>query len=540
MATNEPIDPGGVEAALDELERKLLEAGPAFESMSFAAQEAAAEITAAVAPLAAPSSPPPLAPLGFATPAAAESATPGAEPLPGAIPTAQAAPETANINAWMGAGAPVIPLPDYGPVAQPQTPAAALPTPPPASLPVVPAIPPAGDAAATGPGIMATLRTMAADLGQAMQGLTTNLQSATASLGSSAASAASGALAGLSEVVGVATGAFGAVTGAVLPFVQAFSPAVVEQFNMALSDLMAVVGVALTPVMEGLTVVAREVGAVLLPVMEQLQPVFAQLTQTVLAALLPAIDTWASVLQSLMPVITFVAEVLSNVATIARVAATFMAGWVEQLRTWAEALGGWMGSLLGVSDPAKSFTDWLRDALQEVGKAAILAAGYLARLIGGPDSAFLAGMIKSLEGRTAERKDATGLAAAQQGKVTTGTEFERSALAAAFVATGGGAEKRETSDWLKDILGQLREQQASKETEIDRFIGSLTSHQTIQAMKNALETIATIMSTAQGVGEGVKAAALDVKDHPVGFLHNPGMAVGAALGKHLPPWLFGR
>lgn len=332
--------------------------------------------------------------------------------------------------------------------------------------------------------------------------------------------------------IGLALGAFTAASGAVYGFVQAFSPATVMQFQQALSDLMAVVGVALTPVMEGLTTVAREVGAVLLPVMQSLQPVVQSLVQTALQALLPAIDTWASVLQSLVPVITFVAEVMTNLGTFVRVMATFVAGLVEQLRQWAAALFGWIGGLIGAENPAESFTTWLKTALQSVGEAAILAAGYLAKLVGA--TGFLEGMLKGLKGTIAERKDATGLAAPQQARVTGVMEFEKSALAAAFVATGGVAAPKDTNAWLEEVVKQLEAIQSGKDNKVSEFLEKLNNVEVLKSIKAALETIAS----AKGSVESAAGSALDAGKHAVGFLANPAAPIGAALAKKYP-WLFG-
>ena len=364
---------------------------------------------------------------------------------------------------------------------------------------------------------------------------------AQAGRGAGAGAAAQEALGGLVGAVNTTTLAFGLASAAVVGSVQAFSPAIVEQFNMALRDLSAVVGEALAPVLQGLTTIAREVGAVLQPAMRALAPVFETLTATVLQVLLPVIDTWASVFQDLIPVINFFAEVFSNVGTIARVGGAFLAGWIELLRQGAAALAGWIGGLTGLANPAQSFTDWLKTALQSVGEAAILAAGYLAKLVGA--TGFLDGMIKSLSkapGKPgmAAAEDITGKGAAQNARVTTGADFEKSALAAAFVATGGGPEKKDTSDWLAEVVKQLEAIKAGDDNKVQQFLDKLNQLEILKAIKDALQTIADIR---EGVGHA-REDALDAAKHGVGFLANPTLG-GAAIGKLLAeayPGLFGR
>src|SRR5262245_38613715 len=57
-------------------------------------------------------------------------------------------------------------------------------------------------------------------------------------------------LGSLASAAGAVTGAFGLIVGAVTPFVAALSPASVELFGQAMTDLLATVGVALQPLME--------------------------------------------------------------------------------------------------------------------------------------------------------------------------------------------------------------------------------------------------------------------------------------------------
>jgi phage-related protein len=333
----------------------------------------------------------------------------------------------------------------------------------------------------------------------------------------------SGALSSLTEVVGSTTMAFSLASGAVLGLVQAFSPATVQQFMMALNDLAAVVGSALAPVLQGLTTIAREVGAVLLPVAEQLQPVFMQLTQTVLQVLLPVIDNWASVLQAMVPLVAFMGDEFSNLGTFARVFSTVMAGMIEQVKQWVAAIMPSTGVF-------KGFTDGLRDAIEGIAKAALLLVGYFAKLMGA--TGFLEGMLKSLgkapgKPGMAETKDAGGFAAAQQARFTTAMDFGKSVATAAFTATGGIEGPKDTNAWLKDVVKELEDIKAGRDNAVDK---------TIRAVKQMLEDLGRdaqryVEAKWPELVAAIKGEALSSAKHAAGFAATTGAPAPYLLKK---------
>lgn len=70
-----------------------------------------------------------------------------------------------------------------------------------------------------------------------------------------------------------------ALVGAVRPFVEAFNPYALQQFDDALRTVYAVIGEALVPIVKMAAGVLREFAGYLRPVMKQLEPVFAELAQ---------------------------------------------------------------------------------------------------------------------------------------------------------------------------------------------------------------------------------------------------------------------
>lgn len=73
-----------------------------------------------------------------------------------------------------------------------------------------------------------------------------------------------------------------AVFSNVSRFVEAFDPSSVNQFNMALRDLMAVLGAALLPVLEQITTIVREFSNSLLGNMESMKPLIQAIVTTTL------------------------------------------------------------------------------------------------------------------------------------------------------------------------------------------------------------------------------------------------------------------
>jgi hypothetical protein len=70
-----------------------------------------------------------------------------------------------------------------------------------------------------------------------------------------------------------------ALVGAVRPFVEAFNPYVLHQFDDAMRSVYAVIGEALVPVVKVAAQVLREFAGYLRPVMKQLQPIFEQMAR---------------------------------------------------------------------------------------------------------------------------------------------------------------------------------------------------------------------------------------------------------------------
>lgn len=142
-------------------------------------------------------------------------------------------------------------------------------------------------------------------------------------MGGAGAGAAAGAAVGGALVLGIealgsaVTGSISAFTDlskAVIGFVGAFNPGLVELFNMTVKDLMAVIGSGLQPILMAFTNVARYAADALLPVMQKLAPVFEQLSIAVVSFFGPIIDAMVQVINESLPALQALADIVSEIA----------------------------------------------------------------------------------------------------------------------------------------------------------------------------------------------------------------------------------
>lgn len=251
----------------------------------------------------------------------------------------------------------------------------------------------------------------------------------------------------------MAASTFMGFAGQMSGFVEAFSPATVELFNLAIRDLTAVVGMALQPVMDAFTEVVKEVSSRLYPVAQALTPVFKVLAGVMLQVLTPALDTLAGVLQSLVPVFEVFAQIIKALTPLLRIGQTLMAGWVELITSL-------ISSMMPSKDGVKGFVDGFAEAIQNLAGAVMKVVAFIARALGG--TAFIDGMIKSLRGKMAEKKDATGLAAPTGAAFTSLTSFGQQVAAKAFMATGEDVKSKTTEEWLAKLAEDLSEIKGGK------------------------------------------------------------------------------
>jgi hypothetical protein len=310
----------------------------------------------------------------------------------------------------------------------------------------------AGAARAAGAALGAATPALGLAGGAARAGLGAAASGAAVVGGAALQGAAVGSGAALLTVGGAAQDAAGhlnLIVATASKFVEALNPSLVEAMGLAFRDLSAVIGVALTPIIEVAVEAFREIGAVLLPVMQELAPVIRQIADLAKAALMPVVSLVAQLLSQAAGLFQLLAPILEAAVSIFRVLVAVVSAVMDAL---VKAITGLVGGDL------KSAADSLREAMNKLVRAVVVAVGALASFFGIGEQ-----FVRSLENR-GPRQDATGLAAVQNTRVTDIAAISRDLQAAAAQASGtlGEDDKPKGKDpvaegleYVKSIKGML-------------------------------------------------------------------------------------
>lgn len=96
------------------------------------------------------------------------------------------------------------------------------------------------------------------------------------------------------------------------PFVEAFNPVVMQEFDQAMKTVMAVIGEALVPVVRVAAALLREFAGYLRPIMRQLEPIISEVAKTVGSFLKEIMPLLPEFINSLLPVIKNYGEMLKE------------------------------------------------------------------------------------------------------------------------------------------------------------------------------------------------------------------------------------
>lgn len=102
-----------------------------------------------------------------------------------------------------------------------------------------------------------------------------------------------------------------ALARVIAPFAAAFNPVVVEQFNLAITDLMAVIGSALTPVMAEVTKVIKNFADMLLQ--SDVPAMLSEILMTIVEAMKPLVPVALNLVQALLPVVKLFVDIFAPV-----------------------------------------------------------------------------------------------------------------------------------------------------------------------------------------------------------------------------------
>lgn len=118
-------------------------------------------------------------------------------------------------------------------------------------------------------------------------------------LAGGAGALAGGIMSGLASLPSI----LGSVVSMISQFVSALDPAVMQQLQTAMSDLMATIGIGFRPLMQAVIPIVRKFADVLKPVMDSLAPVMEQLGNAIIDIAVPYMLIWAQAIQNLIPVV---------------------------------------------------------------------------------------------------------------------------------------------------------------------------------------------------------------------------------------------
>lgn len=110
-------------------------------------------------------------------------------------------------------------------------------------------------------------------------------------------------------------GGFSALIGTVVTLVQAFNPALVQQFNATIKDLMAIFGAAFTPLLVGLTALFRALADSLIPIITGLRPAFENLGKIILQFLVPVFQGLLNTVAAITPVFNQITSEFQDLAS---------------------------------------------------------------------------------------------------------------------------------------------------------------------------------------------------------------------------------
>lgn len=135
------------------------------------------------------------------------------------------------------------------------------------------------------------------------------------SLGNSTKMVASTVKGGMERVTAVLTNPIQEIPRLVSelrPFVEAFNPVIMQEFDQAMKTVMAVIGEALVPVVRVAAALLREFAGYLRPIMRQLEPIISEIAKVAGGFLRDIMPLLPEFINSLLPVIKNYGEMLKD------------------------------------------------------------------------------------------------------------------------------------------------------------------------------------------------------------------------------------
>ncbi len=222
----------------------------------------------------------------------------------------------------------------------------------------------------------------------------------------------------------------------------AFDPSAVMMLDHALTDVSAVIGSALSPVLRVTTDVVRAFSDALLPVMNDLAPILSEVAAVVGQVLMPVFGALSSALRPVIAVFSILLPPLQMLGDFAKFASVIFSGFMTAISEAFSAMFNWKG--------VGAVVDNARTGFQKFTAAVIVAAGTLAKLLGA--NSFLRGMIDSLG---ANKGASFNIQAVKNAQVTDAMSFNRQLATNAAMASMAPDAMSGEDKWRADVLKQL-------------------------------------------------------------------------------------
>lgn len=243
------------------------------------------------------------------------------------------------------------------------------------------------------------------------------------------------------------------MTAAVLPFVSALNPGIVQQFHHVLDNLQATIGYAFEPIIAQATLTLREWASMLMPVVRELRPVMASLAHTVSDTVIAGFSALMSFVKALIaagkPLQLALHQMVRLVSQVVDAWAVFSDVLVQMAIEWVSAALG-AGTLTDAMD-------WLKTTVMKCVQAVTVLTIALMKAAGMSEA--IARFRTALAKRIEERRNPTGgLVAAPKDVSTSGAEdIARRMAERAFAAVSGAGAARTDTELLEGILKAVEE-----------------------------------------------------------------------------------
>lgn len=250
------------------------------------------------------------------------------------------------------------------------------------------------------------------------------------------------------------------VAGKISGFVSAVNPGIVIALNQAFDDLNAVIGTALTPIMQAIVPIIKRFSSSMLPLAKTIGAAFSKLTESLMPTISILMETFDILVASVQPIIDMFADMLAMIAPLFEMLAEYVRAVFVMFGVLVTVVGALIKSLFafdgGVGEGIKTFAETVKEMMAGLVKAFVRGIATIMKFFGFMDGVkALSGYFKRIKEN--QKADSTGLAAAQNASFTSLEDIGRSAAQASVIATAApaGAEVKKSEDYYSEMIDEL-------------------------------------------------------------------------------------